>query len=195
MEKNKRLSGILNFYGLQHPWSIGGVDAFEILNNFYKKLENQYVSRIETRDTYSILVDKNGKSYIWFNDYGVIFLMNKDEIGWSNETAYFGRLLEWLNGRNIELLYNDMSFTIKALDEPEFNVYFTHNNSCALTDEIVIQICKPKQPDTCIFLGVSGGGWECLKFSSLGRVFLDRLYNKKMNAARIGSCMCIGRKE
>lgn len=125
-----------------------------------------------------------------------IILSKPVGFGFSNVTAYLSDAMQRFNGREVTVEIDRRCFSLRVDPKEDVNpMWYTHNNDCAVSDEVLHRVCRPG-PDACIFLTAGGGGFECTKFNGpMARLLLSRLADGRMNAKRIGNCKLCGRKE
>ena len=144
---------------------------------------------------------KDGKLYrygIWSNNIARVMTKGGCTHG-TNTFHYFSSALESLNSRNVYFFLNEESISIQENDEEGDEIHevkYFDGNTCFVSDDDAKSVCGIGTTDCCIFASVgSKSGFSCLKFSSSGRMMLDRHHKGTMNATRIGSCKCTGRWE
>ncbi len=118
--------------------------------------------------------------------------------GMINLGAYVPDMLQRLNNMQVIVEFENESISIKhdkTEKVPELN-YNTEGNSCRVSPEFAKEVCKIGQNGCCIFLTVSGDGFECEKFDDyMSRMLLSRHAEGTMRANRIGNCKIVGRIE
>ncbi|MFA5025411.1 MAG: hypothetical protein WC503_02820 [Candidatus Shapirobacteria bacterium] len=193
-------NGILTYYSWRRPWLIDDHDVSADLKNKFKEMDGKFVVRVDELASHSIKIteEKEGDYFEleYKDDDHYPFLNNPVGYDWSNEGAYLERYLEWVNGRRVSLEIDEEGFEFKALDNPDLELKFYRDNMCKVTNEQAKNVCKiGQEKDTCIFVSVSGKGFECMKFSGACRIMLERLAENKLNSGRIGNCLVNGREE
>jgi len=175
------------------------IDILPVINDSLISLNGKRVSYQKTLDSYTLFADVASEFQFKYTPEEYAILLEKKSNGlFINVKAYLDNVLVWLSGRLVEIeIEEDKQIKFFAdASEQVFGVYFTDNNSCKVPNGAENTICKAGQPDCCIFLSASSGGFHCEKFnSSIARALLDRLANGNINASRIGNCAILGRKE
>lgn len=193
------IKGELRYLGLILEWKVDGGDVWQIFLNFLRKNNGKKAVMGYSLDGISLTLQDDSDTIIKFeeDDDGMSCLLDKqDDFGFSNVFAYVGDTLERVNARTVCIEMSDTGFSINAaMDEKVNEIYYTHNNSCAISDDMAEKICQPGTENACVFLSASGDGWGCLKFDSCGRSLLYRIHENDIRATRIGNCRIAGRKD
>lgn len=175
------------------------LDLWPHINKALGYLDGRNTKVDESLNHYELKHDVDAEGKIKYKNDGKYMAITLNTVtGMSNIGVYLPDALNRLNGRKIIATFTDTSFRIEA--DPEHKtpeVYYTHNNSCALEADHVKNICKPGGLDTCIFLTLSSeNGFMCEKFNgSMSDQLRHRFDEGNMNATRIGSCTLAGRRD
>jgi hypothetical protein len=201
----KIIKGKLRFISLFIPIELTTDDGIlDLRDNIFKlfaDINDKPVTMTNTMNSIEICVDKKSEYHMKFekNDEKeslLILLTKKLEFGFHNLGAYLPDMLQRLNGMQIIVSIDNNSIRIENDPlEQVYEIYYTHNNSCKISDDKVKEICKIGEKDCCIFCSISGNGFECQKFSNVATILLDRHSRGTMRASRIGNCKIVGRKE
>jgi hypothetical protein len=201
----KLLRGKIEFTSFFDPikliFSTGpGMDLRDFIFPTFDKLRSRSVSMNCKIDLFELKKDPSSIYKLDYeNDEEGICIWIVSEKASSNIEAYFSSTLQTLNGRNIVVEIGNEYESIKVYPDENENVmglYYTDCNMCDIPEDKVKSICKPGSEETCIFLTVSGKGFQCSKFDSyFSRLLLSRHIGGTLNAKRIGDCKILGRKE
>lgn len=205
------IKGKLEYISFWHPINLetedGTLDLRVQYFSLFDELNGKRVSMKTGMNELTIHANDDSEyELVYENSCGEIELSTDDSIGillkksdgWgmSNIGAYLPDALERLNGMHVIIEVTEDSISIKHDETEKVNeVYYTHGNSCKISDEDADKICLVGQENCCIFLTVNGDGFMCQKFGSTGRTLLDRHVKYSMRATRIGNCKIVGRKE
>lgn len=187
------LKGKLKFLGHEGVWELetpeGTVDLKSMIFEVFVKLHRRHVARVDKRHSFEIHEDQASGFVLEFN--GSYAIQEVPEgFGFSNTSYYLEHMLQTLNG--CEVLFSTGPRHVEIKLDPESEVTeLTFNRAKEFTPAVGKEFCM--KPEVCAFMGVSGNGFECLKFNHLGRLILERLRDETMNATRIGSCV-MGKK-
>jgi hypothetical protein len=202
---NKIIKGKLEFISMFHPIRVKTkseeIDLRKDIFKLFLDINDKPTTMMNTMNSIEIFVDDKSEYRMKFEMDNVketiLMLLSKaPEFGFSNLNAYIPNMLERLNGMEIIVTIDDNSIRIE--NDPLEKVYelnYTHDNSCSIPEDKVKEICKIGETDCCIFLTVSGNGFECQKFNNTSRMLLDRYSRGTMRASRIGNCKIVGRIE
>lgn len=201
----KILKGELEFISLFKPIKLyvfkGEIEWLDLWPSFHKVfeyLDDRRATMVTEMNTFSLKHDPESEYKIKYRNNGkYMSITSNSATGMSNTAVYMSNQLERLNGRKIIATITESSILLEP--DPEHKVpeiYYTHNNSCALEAEHVKTVCKPGTLDTCIFLTLGDQGFMCEKFnSSMAGTLLRRFSEGNMKASRIGHCDIAGRKD
>lgn len=198
----KQLKGKLRFFSMWQPITLftdnGEIDLCDHYEKLFTDLKGKGVVQEDGMQNISLRRDDKSEwifDYFQDKDSYKCSMENKNSGGWSNTEWYISNKLQHINGRQVILDIDDDGISIMAdPDEKVFQLNYTHGNCCRVSAEDAKNICGVGTGSTCIFAAVSGKGFECLKFSGpSARHLLNRHYEKKMNASRIGNCEVVGR--
>jgi hypothetical protein len=196
------LKGKLEFISLWHPIKLIEVDGKELdLRNtcwrVFIALNGCPASMTGGMNEIDIHEDLESKRVLEFKmeDDGILIALIEGKIGFTNLGAYLPDMLQRLNGMEVIVTVKEKSIRFEHdTTEQVFELNYTHNNSCKLTEENIHKICRIGQgKDCCIFLSASAQGFMCEKFNYMAVQFLDRYSRNDMNAGRIGNCKIVGR--
>lgn len=174
------------------------LDLWPNLHKVFEYLNDRRTLMVTGMNTFGLKHDPESEYKIKYKNNGkYMSITNNSATGMSNVAFYLSNQLERLNGRKIIATITESSVFLEP--DPEYKVpeiYYTHDNSCALEAEHVENICKPGTLDTCIFLTLGGQGFMCEKFNSgMAGTLLQRFGEGNMKASRIGHCSIAGRKD
>lgn len=199
----KKYKGKLLFMGwFNLPWKLmtddSEVDLQPIVNKFFASLKGKRATHNQTSESYTLSADKSSEFQFQYIPDEYIVLKKPKGFGMSNVHAYLENALVWFSGRMVKIEIETGKRIKFMADESEdvFGVYFAGaGNSCEVPSGTEETICKIGQPDCCIFLSITSGGFSCEKFNGpLARMLLDRLAKGNIRASRIGNCKILGRK-
>jgi hypothetical protein len=199
------LKGKLKYISLFNPIELTTIDGvLDLRDNYFNLFANingKPATMKNTMNSIEISVDEASEYHMEFKkddkeETLLIILTKKPEFGFSNITAFLPDMLNRLNAMQVIVTITEDS--IKIENDPEEQVYelsYTHNNSCKISDDKIKEICKIGEvKDCCIFLTVGPDGFTCEKFnSSLAHMLLDRYSRGTMRANRIGNCKIVRR--
>ena len=200
----KTLKGKLEFISFWNPIKlITESEELDLRDEYFQVLENlngKSASIDYHMNNITIHADKNSEYDIKFEkddlkDTILMILDKRNNFGFSNLNAYIPDMFQRLNGMQVIVTVNDQSIGIEH-DETEkvFELKYTHNNSCKVSDDKVKEICKIGKNDCCIFCTAGSNGFMCEKFNShMASHLLNRFSEGTMRANRIGNCKIVGR--
>lgn len=149
-------------------------------------------------DFFTLKLDTSSTLSIHFEEPGAGILIKSSSWGFQNVAAYLADAMQRMNGREVTVSVSADAFSIEAdPDEDVANVlYFGSGNDARVPEGRERDLCKVGQgKNCCIFFGVGGNGFTCMKFGSGGRYMLERLEQGRTNAGRIGDCRLAGREK
>ncbi|MDD4922620.1 MAG: hypothetical protein PHS30_09125 [Bacteroidales bacterium] len=195
------LTGKLEFISFFHIIKVGDKDLRDYLWKLFTDLNGVKASMKQTMNCIEIYADDESENHLKFErDHGnkslLILLTKEPAWGFSNLAAFIPDMLQRLNGMQVIVTLTEHSIKIENdPGEKVFELKYTDGNSCRISDDKVMEICKPGTEDCCIFLTM-GRGWSCEKFnSSMARLLLQRHAEGTMRASRIGNCKIVGRND
>ncbi|MCF7795480.1 hypothetical protein K9M42_00070 [Patescibacteria group bacterium] len=203
METNKELAfighGRLIFVGWKNrPWILkmkeNVIDLYPIIKDFLFSLDGKSVSQNLQKDKYILFVNK--KNNFQFKYLSGLF-EKTNNINFFNTENYINNILTWLSGRmiNIKAVRGSYITIIADRTEKVHGLYLTDGNSCKITEDVAIKVCKYKTNNTCIFFSTSKDDFYCLKFTGyMACILLNRLPITEENKKIIGRCELLGKK-
>lgn len=201
------LIGRLEFTGwFNRPWALHPrngdkmVDLYPLINESLKVLNGKRVTMDFDKFSFRLRRDEESEMAVEYEEDEKAALIKVEGFGLSNLGHYIPHSLQMFNGRMVYFTaHDDGGYQITPDDTEAVNeVWFQGEgtgNLCPISEDTVKNVCKPGTKDTCIYLVMGGGGFECAKFcSATARTLLDRYHNRTMRASRIGNCKLMGRK-
>lgn len=199
----RKLTGTLLYMGwFNHPWRLatreGDVDLWPPVETFLVSLNGKPAAHDWKLESYTLAADDASEFQFAYVPGERVLLEKVNGFGVSNVYAYLDEALRFISGRLVHIEIEDGVRLYFSADPSEevFGVYFRgHGNSCEVPRGAERTICKIGEPDCCIFLACTAGGFTCEKFNGpIARMLLDHLAENATNARRIGNCAIRGRK-
>jgi len=203
--ETKIFKGELEFISLFKPIKLyvfkGEVEYIDLSIHFFKVMEyldGRNTTLIDDLKQFELKHDLEADRKLKYRNDGKYIAITLNSVtGMSNIGAYMPMAMQRFNGMKVIATVTESSIRIEP--DPEHKnpeIYYTHDNSCALEADHIKNICKPGTLDTCIFLTLGGTGFMCEKFnSSMASTLLDRFGEGNMKASRIGGCTLVGRRD
>lgn len=190
------MKGILVYKGWGHLYLIEDETSTEIwslVEQTYATMQGMKATQTMGMHFYYLMLDPESDHVLDGH-----LLSRETPFSFTNTNAYLDGQLMRFNGRVVEV--DITPFGMQFIADPDDDVqglYYTESNFCAIPDDAIKPLCLGNGgKDTCIFMIAGGTGVMCAKFCPpTARVILDRARKGSMNAGRIGSCKCLGRKE
>jgi hypothetical protein len=201
MDRPMEISGKMEFVSMFKciTMDLSGeeIDLRDVIFKVLDKLNGRKVTMDCKMNDISIYADDDSKYTMLYENKGdaILMILSKPD-GMQNLGTYIPHLLQNLNGRNIVVSFSDDELTICGDQTVKTHeMWYTHDNLCRIEEPDIKTVCKPGTADACIFMSVGVNGFECMKFSHMAAIVLERKSNGTMRASRIGDCTLMGRKE
>jgi hypothetical protein len=196
------LHGVLAYHGRDNlPWKfriLPGeetyIDLESIFTTFFTVHSGKAVRATLETNAFSLALDDKSE-YILAEKPSGWWIDSTERFAFISISSYLDGIIQNINGRNAFLNVTPTSISIVDDIVQEDIVELTRpldgtGNTIPIPNDMLVDVCRMgKGANTCAFLVSGRLGFECAKFDhSMGRTLLDRVYNKSMNAQRIGAC-------